>query len=179
MFNHAFNRLAKRVSTGVTEEYVRMPDPATKVATPPPDFIPMDLRTFRGPKPLKTEQAALLDCLVELARFEDFDQVFGRTAPPAADVAQVFGAASAWTRQRQASDIWARYLATQEGVAWRAARRVLRNIKDSFRLAVEREPGLQLRFPAIAALVDAKAAVARRASATRKRKGGALTENKP
>jgi hypothetical protein len=126
---------------------------------------------YRGTQPKLAELAVLHDCVLELQRFTDYAGIFGKIAPPAAMVAQMFDVASKWSTDRRSASDWFNYVATEEGIAWKATRRILNRMKASFGLAAEVDPSLLTTYPSLARLFVIAKESARKANVTKK-KGG-------
>ncbi len=151
------------------EPIIRPPPEDIVVQAPPQGFVKADLRNTRAWKPRMVELDAMGDSVAEIAAFDDYAEVFGSLTPAAVHVAQAFDAAHRWSRLRHANEAWAHYLATQEGLAWRRTRPVLARFKASYHLAVQNDPALALRFPALHRLCTFGKVNARKAVATRAR----------
>jgi hypothetical protein len=135
---------------------------------PPKGFIPTTGADFRGVLPRSLEIAVMADAVTEIQRFTDFSQVFGKTVPSQATVAQVLMAAEQWSTMRNAAANWDVYCRTQEGLSWQAARAVLGSMKASFSLAANVDDTLATENPSLVALFGAKATIAKRGAVTRK-----------
>jgi hypothetical protein len=157
-------------SNNVSPVLVQPPPSDIKVPAPPAGFVPTNKSDYRGFTPRRAELAALPDAVRELRHFDDFDQVFGKTAPPAEHVAQAFDAAAQWSTLRLASEAWDDYARTQEGLAWVDTRALLERMKKPFELASTYDPSLLSKFPSLARLFGVGRAIAHRANATTARK---------
>jgi hypothetical protein len=106
---------------------------------------------------------------LELAQFNDYEAVFGRTAPPVAGITQALEAASQWTALLADSSEWLGYVKSQEGMAWKDTLTLVDNLKAPFELASTHDPSLLSRYPSLARLLGAAKVIAKRGAATRKR----------
>ena len=134
----------------------------------PKGCIPTTGADFRGVLPRSLEIAVMADAVTEIQRFTDFSQVFGKTVPSQATVAQVLMAAEQWSTMRNAAANWDAYCRTQEGLTWQAARTILGSMKASFSLAANVDDTLATQNPSLVALFGAKATIAKRGAVTRK-----------
>ncbi len=119
------------------------------------------------------------DVLEELARFSEYVQVFGKTAPPLAYVIQTFAAASQWTSMRVKTDTWEQFTRSQEGAAWVAARKIMQALSPALSLVVQTDTTLAQQFPALVRLFGAKKVIARRSVISRAVNKKDIAEGRP
>jgi hypothetical protein len=112
--------------------------------------------------------AALPDVIEELLRFDDFAEVFGKTAPPYALTLEILRVAFAWSQQRAQMRAWDLYCRTQEGLAWRELRAVMSRLAPAFHLAVATDSTVATRFPGFERLLTASRLIAQKGTDTRR-----------
>jgi hypothetical protein len=144
--------------------------PQAHCPTPPADFVPLNRVTYRGTTPVLDELALVQASVAEIQRFEDYDDVLGRTAPSAPVVAQACDAAAQWSSERRIAEAWLRYVTTQEVIAWKGTRTLLDDLKAAFKLAASRDATLESNYPHLTRLFAVRDEMAQRAAATRARK---------
>src|SRR5262249_11737636 len=131
------------------------PPPNVKLPSPPACFVPSNPKDYRGFRPKSSELAAVPDVIMELRAFSDYEGVFGKTAPPLADVTQSLDASSQWTALLADSSDWIGYVKSQEGMAWKDTLSVVDKLKAPFQLASTHDPKMLSRYPALARLLGA------------------------
>ena len=104
----------------------------------------------------------------ELARFDDYAGVFGKTAPSQQEVEQTLGSAYKWAVLHMQLVAWERYAHAQKVMAWVNVRSLLLRLAPAFRLAVTTDSSLGVSYPSLGVLFGVRAAIARRAAAVRK-----------
>ncbi len=144
------------------------PDPAT-VPKPPQGFIPPNLSDFRGYRPQKAELATTPDAILELRSFQDYADVFGKTAPPADQVIGALDLAYQWTQVLDPSQAWLVYTKAMDAMTWKSALVLLESLKAPFKLAVLHDPTLASRYPALVRLLSANKVTARKGVSTKKK----------
>jgi len=147
---------------------VKPPPASANIPVPPTGVTNASGTEYRSVLPQKAEQAAMPDVLEELARFEDYAAVLGKTAPPAPYVIQTLTAASEWTSMRVKTQSWALFSRTQEGSAWLAARQILAPLAPAFALAARSDQTLAQQFPALIRLFGVKKVAARKGVVSRR-----------
>ena len=157
-------------STGVG---IVKPPPDVTIPSVPPGFVPSNTKDYRGFRPKSSELAVVPDVVLELQRFDDYDSVFGRTAPPVSDVSQALEASAQWTAQLADSSDWIGYVKSQEGMTWKDTLVLVDKLKAPFELAGAHDPTLLSRYPALARLLGAAKVIAKRGAATKTRKAHA------
>ena len=145
------------------------PPPAVKVPKAPAGFIPPSAADYRGFRPKRAELAVVPDAVLELQAFGDYGSVFGRTAPPAEHVAGALDGASKWSTLLAASMAWMEFVKAGEGMAWKDTLTLTDRLKAPFALASANDPSMLARYPALARLLTAGQAIAKKAQATKKR----------
>jgi hypothetical protein len=156
-------------------------DPPPSIATiprPPLGFDPKTLPNLRGVKPRASELNHLPDALEELRAFDDYAQVFGRTAPTYDALLKTLERAEGWSVMRLALAQWDAFCSVQEGLAWRFARRDLARLRPAFELAEESDTMLAQTHPKLAALTSAMKVIIGKAVATKKANKQAVAEGR-
>ena len=146
------------------------PPPDVKAPAVPAGFVRSNPKDYRGFRPKDSELAVIPDVIVELAQFDDYESVFGRTAPAVLSVIQALEAASQWTALLSGASDWDAYVRSQEGMAWKDTLTLVDKLKGPFELASAHDPSIAARYPALARLVAAAKVIAKRGVATRKRR---------
>jgi hypothetical protein len=152
------------------------PLPTSPVPVPPKGFVPEPGRAALGFHPRLAELHGAPAVVGELRRFVGYDAAFGATVPPAERVAAILEFALQWRAQRDAAVAWAEYVRSQDARAWRAAFEVLDELKPAFELAATRRPDLIKAYPNLTEFFDVHKQIARRATATKKKKAQARAE---
>ena len=147
---------------------IKPPPASANIPAPPTGVTNANGAEYRTVLPQKAEQAAMPDVLEELARFEDYTAVLGKTAPPVQYVIQTLTAASEWTSMRVKTQSWALFSRTQEGAAWLATRQILEPLAPAFALAARSDQTLAQQFPALIRLFGVKKAVAKKGVVSRR-----------
>ncbi|HEY2511736.1 MAG TPA: hypothetical protein VGI39_12800, partial [Polyangiaceae bacterium] len=131
------------------------PPPNVTVPTVPAGFVPSNPKDYRGFRPKSSELAVVPDVVIELENFSDYVAVFGKTAPPEANIAQALDASLSWTAMLADSTEWFGYVKSQEGMAWKDTLTLVDKLKGPFALASQHDPSLVSRYPALARLLGA------------------------
>jgi hypothetical protein len=161
------------------EDRIPLPPSDANIPTVPSGFVPTPGNDFRGVTPKTAHKAALPDVIEELARFDDFAEVFGKTTPPHALTQEVVQAAYAWTEQRARMRAWDLYCRTQEGLAWRELRAVMRRLAAAYDLAATTDSTIASRYPGFARLLRASREISKKSVETRKANARLLLEGLP
>jgi hypothetical protein len=135
------------------------------IPNPPADVVS---RNNSGAYPRGYHRAALPDVVDELARFDDFAEVFGKTVPSLVHVRQRFEEAHRWSSRRTKAALWERYCLCWEGIVWEDLRALMARMKPAFDLAVAQDESIAHRFPALVRLFAGASALAKRSAAVRK-----------
>ena len=117
--------------------------------------------------------------LLDLARFAEFDQVFGRVAPSQAELNEGVEVAALWSAMRQATSKWDEYCVLQEGYAWRTLRALIARSGPAFLLAAQGDPAIVTTYPGLAALLGAKRTIAQKGASTRRLNDAAVARGEP
>jgi hypothetical protein len=158
---------------------VASPTSDVRIPPPPADYTPATPGEFRNLVPRQSELAALSKAVEDIGNFTDYPQVIGGTAPPYDHVAQTLVAALQWSTSRQAALKWAEYASLQEGLAWRAVRAQMRQLRPAFGLASQCNPSIVTRFQGLASLLGAMKVIAQKGASTRKANQQAEAEGRP
>jgi hypothetical protein len=157
------------------------PPPAT--ASPPPaasvmvlDLPPADANIPAVPKgavttgsdhaapaPRQAELEQMPQALKDIAKFTNYTETFGTSAPPYALLVQVLTVAAAWSSMRVDTAAWDEFSVSQESLAWATLRLLLADLQTSF---AKLKNGATT-YPGLAALLGAKSLIARKGVATR------------
>jgi hypothetical protein len=159
--------------------FVTLPSKNMKVPATPQGFIPTNGTDYIGVLPRKSEIAVLATAVKELQAFTEYGQVFGRLAPPASTVEQVFTAAEQWSTLCNRLDQFSSFCHTQQGLAWKSTRALLVTMKAAFNLAVAADQSIATENPALTALFGAAKTSAKLAAVHRKANQAAKAEGKP
>ena len=103
----------------------------------------------------------------ELARFADFAEVFGKTAPSQAATEQTLSVAYQWSTLRIALTAWMKYAIAQEVAAWVNARSISNRLSPAFALAVKTDSEIGVSYPSLGLLFGVRALSAKRGAAAR------------
>lgn len=160
-------------------QYVNPPPATANIPAPPPGFVPPKGLGPRSSKPRAAELVVMPAAVVELKNFVDYVGTVGKTAPPQADVVSTFDSASQWAIMRKASALWDKYCAVQEGVAFIAVRGQMATLRPAFDLALKADPTLAVKYPNLATFLGAKAAIAKKAVATKAANKAAVAKGLP
>ena len=161
----------KKSPIRVTSTGMGLVKPPPEVAVPraPSGFVPSNPKDYRGFRPKSSELAVVPDVVLELGQFADYEEVFGRTAPPVENVSRALDAVAQWTALLAETSSWMEYVKSQEGMGWKDTLTLVDRLKAPFELASGHDPTLLSRYPALARLLGASKVIAKRAAATRKR----------
>jgi hypothetical protein len=154
------------------------PPPDSHIPAVPPGFVPTLGSDFKGVPPRAGHMAALPDVIEELLRFDDFAEVFGKTAPPYELTLEIVRVAYAWSRQRAEMRAWDLYCRTQEGLAWRELRGVMSRLAPAYHLAVATDSTLASRFPGFERLLTASRLIGQKGAETRRANARLKAEGK-
>jgi hypothetical protein len=153
--------------TSTALPYVKAPPPITLPAVPS-GIVTTSVPADRAQLPRKQELQLMPDVQTELQRFTDFDVVFGKTAPSQSAVEQTLTVAYQWSMLRIQLAAWVKYALSQEIPAWINSRAVIARLAPAFKLAVTTDSTVGVNYPSLGSLFGVRAAIAHRASATRK-----------
>jgi hypothetical protein len=146
---------------------VSAPPPLT-LPTIPASFTPLDLRYYSGILPKASQLAVVEGAAQEVRDFADYLAVFGRTAPPQADVAQAFDVAGQWSAGLAKIERLRTYFACGEAQSWQQAHGYMARLQPAFDLAVKAEPTIGAQRPSLSSLFGAQKQIAKKALATKK-----------
>jgi hypothetical protein len=156
------------------------PPPAgANIPIPPTGFTPATPGEFRSVVPRKPELAAMPQALIDLAKFTDFDKLFGGVGLAQAETMQCLLMGSLWSTMRASTSQWDAYSVLQEGYAWRAIRAALLRLEQAFLLAAQANPALATTYPGLAALLGARKSIAQKGAATRRLNKAAKAKGEP
>jgi hypothetical protein len=158
--------------------WVGAPPPDATIPVPPQGFQNANRVDYRALLPKNLELSTMPEVLAELARFTDYAEVFGKTAPPLAYVQQTFDAATKWSANRVSTEVWDVYARSQEGASWSDVRAIIASLSPAFQLASRTDNTLARQFPALVRLFDVRKVIAARAVATRKANKKAIADGK-
>jgi hypothetical protein len=158
--------------------FLELPPADANIPAPPKGFVAGDTADYRAALPRDAELRALPIAAKDLARFTNYAQILGETAPPYAQVVQALTAASAWSSTRTESAAWDAFCGSQEGIAWTMLRAQMARLTPSFELASSGGSNLDTLFPGLATLLGAKKVIARKGASTRKLNTKATAEGK-
>ncbi len=144
------------------------PPPEVRVPSAPDGWVPPNAADYRGFRPKRTELAVVVDAVLELAAFREYSAVFGMTAPPADQLGAALDTSSKWSALLASSMHWADFVRANEGMAWKDTLGLMDRLKMPFSLATLHDPTIAAKFPALARLLGAQKAIAKRSVATRK-----------
>lgn len=147
--------------------YIKGPPPLTTIPSAPDGITNTNGQDYVAALPKNLELAAMPDVIEELARFANYAQVFGLTAPPLTYVTQTAAAAAAWSAMRVKSAAWDTYARSQEGAAWNDFRGIMNSMRPALALAVTADATIARQYPAMVRLFGAKSVIAQRSAATR------------
>jgi hypothetical protein len=165
----------------VSETHPAVAPPPTSANIPPTPagFSPASPGEFRSVVPRQAELAAMPQALTDLAKFTDFDTLFGAIGLTQAAVTACLTMASDWSAMRGATTQWDLYCILQEGYAWRAARAALLRLEQAFALAAEMNPKLAASYPGLSSLLGVKKSIAQKAASTRRLNKAAKDNGEP
>jgi hypothetical protein len=150
-----------------TPVYVE-PPPTVSIPPIPEGIVPLPVVQFRGRLPRREELAIMGKAMSDIARFSDYDQVFGRTAPSHAAAEQTLGAAYRWSALRAKVAAFESYCRMQEALAWAQARPLMDKLGPALTLALTADSGLGTSYPSLVRLFGARREIARRGVVSRK-----------
>jgi hypothetical protein len=153
--------------------------PVVTVPVPPVTYDPTVTIDYRSAQPRSAELAAVSGAAREVGDFTDWDAVFGKTAPPAAQLQQALQTVAAWTTLLVASNLWFVYVRDSAAIAWKDARGLVEALKVPFALASAADPTLTSTNPSLTRLLDSAKAIAAKSVATKKANAKADAEGKP
>jgi hypothetical protein len=144
--------------------------PNVTMPTVPPGFTPNKIKSTGLTRITAIVFAALQEALLDFAKSAALTAALGPSAPdPSATAARV-EVAMGWRALRDASDLWASYVSSQDAYAWSKAVPSLDETVSRFDKAVALDPTLSDTFPGMSALAQAMNAPQKAAGASRKRK---------
>ncbi len=146
--------------------YVKAP-PTISIPPVPVGIVTVPPAQLRAQLPRKEELELMPDVESEMARFDDYAEVFGKTAPSRAVVEQSLSSAHEWSHLRMQLSAWERYAQSQEAMAWVSARGFIRRLSPAFALAVETDVAIEVSYPSLGRLFGVRASIAKRAAAVR------------
>jgi hypothetical protein len=146
--------------------YLKAPPPITLPAVPS-GVVTVPPAQLRAQLPRKQELALMPDVQTELARFTDFDAVFGKTAPSQAVVEQTLSGAFQWSTLRIQLAAWLKYAASQEVASWVSARGILGRLAPAFALAVKTDSTIGVGHPSLGNLFGVRSLIAKQGVASR------------
>jgi hypothetical protein len=159
--------------------FIKSPPPLTSIPSTPDGNTNTNGQDYAASLPKNLELAAMPDVIEELARFANYAQVFGLTAPPLTYVTQTATAAAAWSAMRAKSAAWDKYARSQEGVAWNDFRGIMESMRPALALAVTTDATIARQYPAMVRLFGAKSVIAQRSAATRAANKAAEAKGEP
>ncbi len=155
------------------------------ILTPPPEvgapIAPTDVAAapgpWRNPAPSAAILALLPAALIE-AQASTFAADFGPNAPSASQLASALDIASRWSQEARRSKAWDGFVRSQTKLGWGQAQLLLGELKIAYGHAVWRNPKIATRYRALAQVLGAAEARAKRAAVTRKNKKRELEKQK-
>jgi len=129
--------------------------------------------------PKKTELLVLAAAVKNLAQFTSYTEVMGTSAPPYAETLALFTVVYLWSAMRTASSAWDAFSVDQEGLGWATLRPVMAVLRPMFETAMKGDPTLAVKLPALATLLGARTAIAKKGAATRQRNREAKAKGEP
>ena len=146
--------------------YIKAPPPIT-LPPVPAGVVTIPPATLRGQLPRKQELELMPDVVSEMARFDDYPDVFGKTAPSKNATEQTLSSAYQWSYLRIQLMAWATYAQSQEVMAWVNARAVIERLSPAFALAVKTDSSIGVNYPSLGSLFGVRASIAKRSAAVR------------
>ncbi len=146
--------------------YVKAP-PALVLPPLPKGVVTTPSAQVRAQLPKKEELELMPDAESELARFENYVGVFGKTAPSQAAMQQTLGSAYQWSLLRIELQAWASYAQSQEAMAWFNARGVIQRMAPALTLAVTTDSAIGETSPSLGRLFGVRSSIAKRSAAVR------------
>jgi hypothetical protein len=142
--------------------------PPTLILPPlPKGVVTTPSALVRAQLPKKAELELMPDAESEIARFEDYAGVFGKTAPSQAAMEQTLGSAYQWSILRIQLKAWASYAQSQETMAWVNARGVIQRMAPALALAVTSDGTIGETSPSLSRLFGVRSSIAKRGAAVR------------
>ncbi len=146
--------------------YIKAPPPITLPAVPA-GVVSVPPATLRGQLPRKEELALMPEVVSEMARFDDYPDVFGKTAPSKDATEQTLNSAYQWSYLRIQLMAWAAYAQSQETMAWVNARGVIERLSPAFTLAVKTDSTVGVNYPSLGSLFGVRTSIAKRGATSR------------
>ncbi|HEY2510048.1 MAG TPA: hypothetical protein VGI39_04305 [Polyangiaceae bacterium] len=153
------------------------PPSDAKIPTPPPDFVSTKT-SYRGFLPRLGELLALSGAIQDVDALEDYATLTTK-APPKDQVVTALTVAMLWSSMRKQAANWDAYAITEEGLAWVTARPLIDELREAFNFAVQLDPSLRTRCANLAAFLEAKQQIAKKAASTRTLNRQAKAAGKP
>jgi len=94
---------------------------------------------------------------------------FGKRAPAADEVEAALERAKALREERARAEAWLAWIDHEQAVAWQQALELTSKLQPHFEVAAEADPNIALRYPKMKAFLGARADIAARGVATRKK----------
>ena len=145
------------------------PPPEQNIQSPPAGFVAPDPRDFLGYHPSSREIAAASTVVANLGSADSWVATFGSTVPSAATLATALSLGLEWGQMRSATEAWEVYVKAEYSMAWKSALLMLDQLKPVFFGAIAKDPALAQQYPGLMQMFDAPKAVAKQASATKKK----------
>ena len=146
--------------------YVKAP-PALVLPPLPKGVVTAPSAQIRAQLPRKEELELMPDAESEIARFQDYVGVFGKTAPSQAAMQQTLGSAYQWSLLRIQLNDWASFAQSQEATAWVNARGVIQRMAPALTLAIATDSQIGETSPSLGRLFGVRSSIAKRGAAVR------------
>jgi hypothetical protein len=161
--------------TGIALVFLQPPPVDAKIPLVPQGSVAPGGANYRTLLPKATELAALAGAVSDLRRFaSSFEQVFGLTGLPYAQVLQAFDVGNQWSTMRKASAAWDAFAQTQEGIAWGTIRAMMEQLGPIFEITAARDPSLAVTYPSLTSLLRAKKQIAQKGAVARRLNAAAI-----
>jgi len=149
------------------------PPPSVTIPAVPDGFVPVNAADLRGFHMLAAQIAAVPDSIAELQSLSNYGVLFGITAPDVGQLTQRLGVAAQWATLLSQTYAWYQYVKSQQGMSWKDTVLLLDGLKAPFDLATTANPAVLTQYPALARLLGARKAAAKRGVVTRAKKKAA------
>jgi hypothetical protein len=153
--------------------------PSVTLPALPDGYDPKNKPHTRGSYPKKAELSAVPDAVRELGMFADYEVVFGKTAPDAAQLAEGLTVSAEWMVLLAEITAFLTYVRMSTAVTWLATRGLVESLKAPFELASKNDTTLPAKYPGLARLLGAAKVIARKGVSTRDNNKKAEASGKP
>ena len=156
-------------STNASTVVLSTTPPVVTFPSSPLGFHAVILAAYRGYNPDTAQVAAIPDVITEVSSSDSYQADLGPAAPEPNAFVTTLTDALGWTNLRAQAEDFLVYVKSQEAVTWKSALIKVDQVKAAYDVALPHNADLPKTYPALARLVDAQTAVARKAAASRKR----------